>query len=174
MKKVITLILTLLLLAGAVLPIFAETATPLPPGAVYVSAPALPAAAYPSVSARGAILIEAYSGTAIFGHNADARLPMASTTKIMTAVVALSHACLDTVVTVPAAAVGVEGSSMYLFLGERITMRTLLFALMLRSANDAATAIAIEIAGSVEGFAMLMNYTAARLGLTGTNFTNPH
>jgi D-alanyl-D-alanine carboxypeptidase/D-alanyl-D-alanine carboxypeptidase (penicillin-binding protein 5/6) len=134
----------------------------------------IPTAAQPFVSAKSAILIDAHSGSVLFSYNSYTRLPMASTTKIITAIIAISHADMDTVVTIPAAAVGVEGSSMYLFLGERVTMRTLLYALMMRSANDAATAIAIEIAGSVENFAMLMNYTAARLGLTNTNFTNPH
>jgi len=168
------MILTVTLFAGMPFSVSQSQNPPIPPDAVYVSSGEVEAVAYPSISAKSAVLIEAHSGRVLYSHNPDSRLPMASTTKIITAIVALSHAELDSVVTVTAPAVGVEGSSMHLFLGERVTMRTLLYGLMLASANDAATAIAIEIAGSVEGFAMLMNYTAARIGLIDTNFTNPH
>ncbi len=99
---------------------------------------------------------------------------MASTTKIMTALVALESAPLDTVVTVPACAVGVEGSSVYLTAGEKLTLCELLYAVLLASANDAATAVAVTLAGSVEGFAGMMNSTARRLGLSDTHFVNPH
>ncbi len=126
------------------------------------------------VSARGAVLIEAESGDVIFGQNENARLPMASTTKIMTALVALEKLPLSTVVTVTGDAVGIEGSSIYLVEGERLTLEELLYALLLESANDAATAIAIAVAGSVEGFAHLMNEKARDLGLKDTHFVNPH
>ena len=126
------------------------------------------------VSARGAVLIEASSGEVVFGQNRNARLPMASTTKIMTALVALENLPIETVVTVTAEAVGVEGSSIYLTEGERLTLEQLLFALLLESANDAAVAIAVAVAGSVEAFAALMNEKAAELGLTNTHFVNPH
>lgn len=127
-----------------------------------------------SVSAQSAILMEAESGEALFEKSADTRLPMASTTKIMTALVALEHASPETVVTVPREAVGIEGSSIYLFEGEQLTLEQLLYALLLASANDAATAIAYGVAGSVESFATLMNEKAASLGLCDTHFTNPH
>ena len=126
------------------------------------------------VSARGAVLLEAGSGDVIFGQNQHARLPMASTTKIMTALVALECLPTDTVVTVTAESVGVEGSSIYLTEGEQLTLEQLLYALLLESANDAATAIAVAVGGSVEGFAALMNEKATELGLTGTHFVNPH
>lgn len=126
------------------------------------------------VSARGAVLMEAASGDVIFGQNPNTRLPMASTTKIMTALVALERLSLDTVVTVTPDSVGVEGSSIYLIEGETLTLEQLLYALLLESANDAATAIAVAVAGSVEKFADMMNEKAAELGLTDTHFVNPH
>ncbi len=126
------------------------------------------------VSARGAVLMEAESGDVVFGQNENARLPMASTTKIMTALVALEALPLSTVVTVSREAVGVEGSSIYLVEGERLTLEELLYALLLESANDAAAAIAIAVAGSMEAFAALMNEKAATLGLKDTRFVNPH
>ncbi len=139
------------------------------------SAAALPASATPSVSAAGAVLIEAESGRILYEKNAHTPRGMASTTKIMTALVAL-EACddLDRTVKVAREATGIEGSSVYLYPGERITLLHLLYALLLGSANDAAAAIAIEIGGSIPDFAAMMNETAAKLGLTHTHFENPH
>lgn len=130
--------------------------------------------AIPGVSARGAVLIEADSGTVVFGQNENARLSMASTTKIMTALVALESLPISTPVAVTAATVGVEGSSIYLTEGETLTLEDLLYALMLESANDAAETIAVAVAGDVPAFAELMNKKAAELGLTDTHFVNPH
>ena len=127
-----------------------------------------------SLSAESAILIEADSGDVISEKNSHARLPMASTTKIMTAVVALEHVPTGRQVKIPSAACGVEGSSVYLTPGETLTMEDLLYAMLLESANDAAAAIAIEVAGSVDAFADMMNEKAAELGLADTHFTNPH
>ena len=127
-----------------------------------------------SVSAQSAILIEVESGDVIYAKNADTPLPMASTTKLMTALVALSLASPDTVIRADARAVGVEGSSIYLVEGEALTLEQLLYALLLESANDAATAIAIGLSGSVEEFSDEMNRTARNMGLTNTHFTNPH
>lgn len=126
------------------------------------------------VSAQSAVLIEAESGDVVFAKNANERLPMASTTKIMTALVALEHGDITKTVTVSEKACGVEGSSIYLKAGEKLTLEDLLYALMLQSANDSAAAIAIEIAGSIDAFADMMNETAAKIGLTDTHFTNPH
>ncbi len=132
------------------------------------------AAGVPSVSARSAVLIDAESGRILYGKEENVRRGMASTTKIMTALVALEHACLDETVIVAPEACGVEGSSVYLFPEEEITMETLLYALMLQSANDAAEAIAYAVSGSLEGFVSLMNEKADSLGLTDTHFDNPH
>ena len=130
--------------------------------------------ATPSVSASSAILINAGNGEVIFEKQADERRAMASTTKIMTAIVAIENGDLDAEITIPAAAVGVEGSSLYLKKGEKMTLYELLQGLMLRSANDAAETIAISLCGSVEAFANLMNKKANELGLEHTHFTNPH
>ena len=92
----------------------------------------------------------------------------------MTALVAIENCELDNTVTVSSDAVGIIGSSVYLYAGEQMTMESLLYALLLESANDAAAAIAIEISGSIDGFAQLMNEKAASLGLENTHFTNPH
>lgn len=128
----------------------------------------------PSVSARSAILIDADSGATLCSKDPDKRMPMASTTKIMTALVAIENGEPEKKVNVSPLAVGVEGSSVYLYEGEHLTVEDLLYATLLESANDAATAIAVEIGGSVEDFADMMNQKAAELGLKDTHFTNPH
>lgn len=117
-----------------------------------------------SVQASAAILIEAESGRVLYEHNADERLPMASTTKIMTALIAVEHCGMDEIVTAGKNASGVEGTSIYLSEGEQLTMHQMLQGLMLRSGNDAAVAIAEHIAGGVETFASLMNARAEMLG----------
>ena len=128
----------------------------------------------PQVSAHSAVLLECETGEIYFSKNADEKLPMASTTKIMTALVALENSDPSDTVIIDRRAVGVEGSSVYLLEGELLTMENLLYALLLASANDAAAAIAYEISGSIEDFAALMNEKAARIGLTDTHFENPH
>ena len=135
--------------------------------------------------ARSAVLAECVCGAAgeentdgqlrvVWEKNANEKLPMASTTKIMTALVALDRLPLDRRVTARAEACGIEGSSIYMKVGETFTVEELLYALLLQSANDAATLIALETAGSVEAFAALMNEKAAALGLRDTHFENPH
>lgn len=128
----------------------------------------------PRVSAESAIVIEASGGNVIFEKDADTRRPMASTTKIMTALVALEAGDTSREVTVPSGAVGIEGSSVYLETGDKLSLDDLVWALMLESANDAAAAIAINVAGSVDAFAELMNAKAKEIGLENTHFTNPH
>lgn len=127
-----------------------------------------------AISAHSAIVIDAVSGRVLYAHNPDARMGMASTTKIMTAVTALENADLNSVATVSKNAYGVEGSSMYLVLGEKLTLEDLLYGLMLVSGNDAATAIAEHVAGSVDKFAGMMNKKALEIGAYSSNFTNPH
>ena len=106
--------------------------------------------------------------------NKDLRLPMASTTKTMTALIAVENCSLDEIVVIPDEAVDVEGSSVYLKKGDRYTVGELLYGLMLRSGNDAAVALALHVAGSVENFAEMMNLRAESLGLENTRFVNPH
>ncbi len=134
----------------------------------------LPIQAAPSLSASAAVLMEESGGRILMDVNAHTRMPMASTTKIMTAIVALESTDVQKTVTVSEKAVGIEGSSVYLKAGEELTMEQLLYALLLESANDAAAAIAIEIAGDISAFSDMMNETAKRIGLTETHFTNPH
>ncbi len=134
----------------------------------------LPLTAPPEVSAEAAVLLDVNSGTLLAVKNADVRRPMASTTKIMTALVVLETLPTEKTVTVPPEAVGIEGSSIYLYAGEQITVKTLLYALLLSSANDAAVALAIEAGGSIEDFAKMMNEKAEALGLADTHFCNPH
>ena len=125
------------------------------------------------VAAKGAVLIEAESGRVLFEQNADERLPMASTTKIMTALLALENCRPDEVITTPHEAAGVPGTSIYLSENERLTMEQMLYGLMLRSGNDAATAIGVHVGGSVNEFVEMMNKRAEEMGVDA-EFVNPH
>lgn len=126
-----------------------------------------------ALSRSACISEELYSGTVLQESNADVALPMASTTKIMTALLICEDCDLDRVVIVPDCAVGVEGSSIYLKKGEEIDVRDLLYGLMLRSGNDSATALAVIHSGSVDKFTDDMNARALELGAKSTHFTNP-
>ena len=126
----------------------------------------------PAVSARAGVVMEADSGRVIWEKNADQRMLIASTTKIMTALVALERCDPDQVVTVEPAWTNIEGSSMYLAPGQELTVEELLYGLMLASGNDAAAALACVTAGSVEAFAALMNEKARALGCENTHFAN--
>ena len=132
----------------------------------------------PEVSARGAILVDCSDGRVIYEKNADEKLYPASTTKIMTAMVVFqileeTETTADSYVSVPADAVGVEGSSIYLKEGEKLTIRELLYGMMLQSGNDAATALAICCGGNLENFIVKMNRKAEEIGCVNTNFVNP-
>lgn len=126
------------------------------------------------VSARSAALYVPATREFLFSKNADERRPMASTTKIMTALVALEHADISDTVTIDERAVGIEGSSAYLKAGEQLCLEELIYALMLQSANDAAAAIAYHVAVDIESFADMMNMRASDMGLRDTSFKNPH
>lgn len=128
----------------------------------------------PGDHAQAAALIDVTSGRVLYEHHGDKELPIASLTKIMTAIVAIEHGRLSDTVKVGRAAYGKEGSSIYLHLGEEMTLENMLFGLMLRSGNDAATAIAEHVGGSEEGFVRLMNEKASLLGLNHSQFQNPH
>lgn len=130
------------------------------------------AAAKPNPAAHSAILMDAASGKILYSKNAGAIMAPASTTKIMTAILVLERLNLDTIISVPAAAVAKEGSSMGLVKQEKKTVRELLYGLMLASGNDAATALAIAVSGSEAKFAELMNQKARQLGMKNTNFKN--
>lgn len=127
-----------------------------------------------STSATAAILMDADSGRVLYEQNADARMLIASTTKIMTALVAIEEGNLSDMVTVSRKAAWTEGSAMYLKEGEELKLETLLYGLMLCSGNDAAVAIAEHIAGSEADFAKLMNEKAEELGMEHSSFANPN
>ena len=127
-----------------------------------------------AISAEKAVVLDAQTGRVLYEKNADDQSLIASTTKIMTALVVCEQCNVLDRVRIPREAVGIEGSSMYLREGEVLTVQELLYGLMLHSGNDAAVALAIYCGGTVEGFAELMNDKAHVLGLEGTHFVNPH
>jgi len=145
-------------------------------GAVFLAAACLLAgrAGAVEVSASSAILMDMDSGRVLYEKNADARMLIASTTKIMTALVALRDGELSDTVKVSREAAYTEGSSMYLKEGEELTLETLLYGLLLCSGNDAAVAVAEHVAGSVEAFVERMNDTALALGMESSSFANPN
>lgn len=126
------------------------------------------------VSTSACSLVEVESQRVLYSENGDKQLPMASTTKIMTALVAIERGNLSDTVTITRESAGTEGSSIYLEVGETLTLEELLYGLMLHSGNDAAVAIAIHVGGSISGFCELMNQKAGELGANSTHFVNPN
>jgi len=127
-----------------------------------------------ALSACRAAVLDADTGEVCFARNASEHALIASTTKIMTGLLIAEDCDPDAVVTVPQEAVGIEGSSLYLKAGEQLTVRALLYGLLLHSGNDAAVALAIYCGGTVEGFVARMNDKARTLGLKDTHFANPN
>lgn len=127
-----------------------------------------------STHARAAALIDVESGRLLYSSRGDEPMLIASLTKIMTALVAIESGDLTSKVKVGKNAFAKEGSSLYLKQGEEMTLEDMLYGLMLRSGNDAATAIAEHVGGSEQGFVYLMNAKAEALNLTHTHFANPH
>lgn len=154
MKKITGALLALAMTAGFALPAYGEEA--------------------PALSAQAVILIEAESGDVLYERNADDQMLIASTTKILTALVALERCDPEQSVVIQPEWTGIEGSSMYLTPGQELTVRELLYGLMLASGNDAAVALACVAAGSVEEFAALMNEKAQALGCENAHFENPN
>jgi len=128
----------------------------------------------PECTGEAAVLMDGSSGRVLYEKDSHRKLPMASTTKIMTAITALEYGKPEDIVVIPPEASGVEGSSIWLSPGEHQTLKDLLYGLMLRSGNDAATAIALHIGGSVENFADMMNALARKIGAVDSSFLNPH
>ncbi|HHV96509.1 MAG TPA: D-alanyl-D-alanine carboxypeptidase [Clostridiaceae bacterium] len=128
----------------------------------------------PVINAAAAIVMDMESGRILYEKNAYRRMPIASTTKIMTAILAIELGNLEDIVTVSKRASSIGGSVINLRTGEEIKLKDLLYGLMLRSGNDAAIAIAEHIGGSVENFVEMMNYKAKLLGARNTNFVTPH
>lgn len=126
------------------------------------------------LTAKSAVLIEASTGRILYEKNAYEKRPMASTTKIMTAILAIENCNLNDTVVVGPNASGVGGSSIWLSAGEKISLSDMLYGLMLASGNDAAVAIAEHVAGSVDKFVAMMNQKAKEIGAYNTNFSNPN
>ena len=128
----------------------------------------------PDIGAKnGAIVINAETGDVIYEKDADKVAPMASTTKIMSTLIALEQADLDVAFVVDPDAIKIEGSSMGLQPGDHVTIRDLCYGMMLPSGNDAANAVAVKIAGSIGEFAQIMNSKAREIGIKNTNFCTP-
>lgn len=140
---------------------------------IFFLTPLLSLADTSALTAECAILVEMSRGRVLYAKNEHAIRYPASTTKILTALIVLENCDINQTVIIPAEAQGVEGSSIYLKKGEKLTVLELLYGLMLRSGNDAATALAIHCGGSVADFAQMMNQKAKELGCTSSNFTNP-
>lgn len=153
MKKVLSVLLVL----GIVMPFFGVRAV----------------AAEPSVSAVSAVLIEAETGTVLYAKNAEEQRAMASTTKIMTAILTIEAGDLDREFTVDTYAIMTEGTSMGLREGDIVSRRDLLYGILLPSGNDAANAAAVSVAGSMSAFVEKMNEKAEELGLKNTHFVTP-
>jgi D-alanyl-D-alanine carboxypeptidase (penicillin-binding protein 5/6) len=162
MKKLITIILTSLFLLFNIAPAVIAEIKP-----SKVSSP-------PAVSADSVVLIDATTGKILYEKNKNSAYPPASTTKIMTALLVLEQGNLDDVVTVSKNAEMADGSKIYIFEGEKIPVKELLYGLILASANDCAVALAEHVSGSTEEFAKLMNEKAKSLGCKNTNFVNPN
>lgn len=126
-----------------------------------------------SVSAKSAVVINGDNGEIIFSKNADQKMPMASTTKIMTGLLLCEYGNFQREITVTAEMLRVEGSSMGLLAGDKVTLHDLLYGLMLASGNDAANVIAFVVGGSLDGFVDKMNKKAKELGLKNTSFETP-
>ena len=153
------ILLCVLILISLSLPVFADDAAPF------------------TVDAKAALLLDLNSGRILYSQNADEKLYPASLTKIMTCMLALENSFLDQVVTVSSEALeglGEDSSSAGLLAGEELSMRELLYCVMISSANEACNVVAEAVSGSVASFVDLMNQRASELGCTNTHFVNPH
>lgn len=133
-----------------------------------------PADPLQKLTARSAIVMDTVTGQILYERDIDARRYPASTTKMMTLIVALEHGKLDDIVTVSKNAEGVEGSTLWLVQGDKIPLGELLTGMMMHSGNDATVAVAEHIAGSVPAFVRMMNDKAEELGANSTHFMNPN
>lgn len=166
MKRIFCCLLAILLVAGRIQPALAKAKAVQPDTASNESGLDL--------YARSAVLMDAGSGRVLFGKEAEKQLPMASTTKIMTCIVALEHADLSDTVSVSAYAAKMPEVKLHLTKGEYYKLEDLLYSLMLESHNDSAVAIAEHVGGSVEQFAGMMNQKAAEIGCKDTHFITPN
>lgn len=123
---------------------------------------------------KGEAVIDVDSGRVLYSYNENEKLPMASTTKIITAITVIENADINKVIEVTSKTTGTEGSSVYLKVGDRFTIKDLLYGLMLRSGNDCAETLAVAVSGDIESFCELMRCTAEKCGAGNSSFKNPH
>lgn len=128
----------------------------------------------PSITGKSVVVMDANTGAVVYGKNENKPYPPASTTKLMTVLLTLENCDLDEVVTVGEFPPTIEGSKIYIDVGEKMTVEEMLYSVIMVSANDCAAALAEHISGSIEEFAVLMNQRAKELGCKNTNFVNPH
>ena len=128
----------------------------------------------PKINSRYAIVLDRNSKAVLYGKNENVKTKMASTTKIMTAIVVIENTNLDNIVEVSSKAAGTGGSRLKLKKGDKVSVKDLLYGLMLRSGNDAAVALAEYVGKTIENFAQIMNNKAKEIGLENTNFITPH
>nr|WP_315024671.1 D-alanyl-D-alanine carboxypeptidase family protein [uncultured Aminipila sp.] len=171
MKKTITIMIVLFSLIAS---LNANTAAVFAETDMNGTSSADAASNVPSIVAETGVLIDAKTGMVLYNKGMDMQREPASTTKIITGLLAIEKLPLDKVVTIDAETPFTEGSRIYLMEGEKITVKDLLYALFLESANDAAVALGIEMAGNVDNFAVMMNEKAKELGAKNTNFRNPN
>ncbi len=171
MKKTIT---TMIVLFSLIASLSANTAAVFAETAINGTSSADMAANVPSIVAETGVLIDAKTGMVLYNKGMDIQKEPASTTKIITGLLAIEKLPLDKVITIDAETPFTEGSRIYLMEGEKITVKDLLYALFLESANDAAVALGIAMAGNVDDFAVMMNEKAKELGAKNTNFRNPN
>ncbi len=141
---------------------------------ILIAARPLLASAGPEIAGQSAVVMDSSNGQVLFEQESNQKMYPASTTKIMTAIIALEYGRMDDLVTIPAEASNVEGSAIGLQEGEQISLEDLVYALMLSSGNDSAVAIACHMGGSVEGFTRMMNQKASEIGAVNTHFNNPN
>jgi len=173
---ILAVTILILQLSGLIISKFQKETNQVDKDGVYVNKivdPSKPVAT-PKVNAREAAVIDQESGRIIYAKNPNQEVAMASTTKIMTAIIAIERSKLTDNVVISKNAASTWGSDINLKEGEVLTMRDLLYGLLLKSGNDAAVAIAEHVGGSVDGFSDLMNRKAASLGAHNTHFTSPH
>jgi D-alanyl-D-alanine carboxypeptidase (penicillin-binding protein 5/6) len=178
-RAVAVVVLSVLIPAAAAARPSPPPPTPVPPSGSPSPFPTVlhtprPGPVAPHLEASAAVLVDLDTGQILFRLRASKRRPIASLTKVMTAWLVLHRSGLDDRVTVSARAAGQTGSVLGLDRGERISVRDLLYGLMLQSSNDAAVALAEHVGGTVERFVALMNHEAARLGLSDTNLRSPN
>lgn len=173
LKKILYLLMTIFIISSNTYIIYADDENETITQAEYIEA-VNQTSEEPNINSRIAVVYDRKTGNILYGKNENKKTAMASTTKIMTAIIVLEKGNLSETITVSEKAAGTGGSRLGLKANDKITMNDLLYGLMLKSGNDSAVAIAEAVGGSVEEFAQLMNNKAQELGLESTHFVTPH